>query len=291
MLEIIEAYAVVYYQPDLQERFSIEKKTYKPAMCLKGLSYLPVITIILTLGTFILSYILAVLKKDVNAYFPYISDTGTKVPESCVFGQLLNMASAISICTLYVRYKLVKSIVQPEDDSILKLNKHAFFWGILSPLGLSLVANFQETSVEIVHVIGATMVLGFGVVYEFLQTAISFRMHPSYNGLRICKVRLVISIISVIGFLTSTTSAVVSRIQGHPEDKLHWKPTDGGFAAHITSTISEWVTALAFIGFFFTFISDFRKLNINVEAQLQVRHLDEHYVPYDDVNEESRLLV
>lgn len=27
MLEIIEAYAVVYYQPDLQERFSIEKKT------------------------------------------------------------------------------------------------------------------------------------------------------------------------------------------------------------------------------------------------------------------------
>lgn len=44
----------------------------RPAMCLKGLSYLPVITIILTLGTFILSYILAVLKKDVNAYFPYI---------------------------------------------------------------------------------------------------------------------------------------------------------------------------------------------------------------------------
>lgn len=45
---------------------------FRPAMCLKGLSYLPVITIILTLGTFILSYIFAVLKKDVNAYFPYI---------------------------------------------------------------------------------------------------------------------------------------------------------------------------------------------------------------------------
>lgn len=29
MWEIVEAYAVVYYQPDLQERFSIEKKTYK----------------------------------------------------------------------------------------------------------------------------------------------------------------------------------------------------------------------------------------------------------------------
>lgn len=78
---------------------------------------------------------------------------------------------------------------------------------------------FQETSVEFVHVIGASMVLGFGVVYEFLQTAISFQMHPSYNGLRICKIRLVISIISVIGFLTS------KRIHSLHIDFLTWTLT------------------------------------------------------------------
>lgn len=36
--------------------------------------------------------------------FIFHSDTGTKVPESCVFGQLLNMASAIcKIVNLYIR--------------------------------------------------------------------------------------------------------------------------------------------------------------------------------------------
>ncbi|XP_078334692.1 DNA damage-regulated autophagy modulator protein 2-like isoform X1 [Crassostrea virginica] len=181
-------------------------------MCLRGfcegLSYLPLIMIVLTLETFILSYIFAVSRGDVNPYFPYISDTGTKVPESCVFGQFLNMAAVVALCTLYVRYKLVQSIVQSEEESVLKLNKVAFIFGILSPLGLSLVANFQETSVEKVHVTGATLVLGCGVVYEFLQTAISFKMHPTYNGLRICKIRLVISVISLIGFITKSTEGL-----------------------------------------------------------------------------------
>ncbi|XP_078334693.1 DNA damage-regulated autophagy modulator protein 2-like isoform X2 [Crassostrea virginica] len=186
-------------------------------MCLRGfcegLSYLPLIMIVLTLETFILSYIFAVSRGDVNPYFPYISDTGTKVPESCVFGQFLNMAAVVALCTLYVRYKLVQSIVQSEEESVLKLNKVAFIFGILSPLGLSLVANFQETSVEKVHVTGATLVLGCGVVYEFLQTAISFKMHPTYNGLRICKIRLVISVISLIGFIT--------RFQNERDIHLH----------------------------------------------------------------------
>ena len=65
--------------------------------------------------------------------------------------------------------------------------------------------------------IGATLVLGFGVVYEFLQTAISFKMHPTYNGLRICKIRLVISVISLIGFITS------KKIDRKCIDRIHYK--------------------------------------------------------------------
>ncbi|KAF6771028.1 hypothetical protein AHF37_10576 [Paragonimus kellicotti] len=30
---------------------------------------------------------------DVSILFPYISDLGTMAPESCVFGQLLNLCS------------------------------------------------------------------------------------------------------------------------------------------------------------------------------------------------------
>ena len=64
---------------------------------------------------------------------------------------------------------------------------------------------------------GATLVLGCGVVYEFLQTAISFKMHPTYNGLRTCKIRLVISVISLIGLITS------KKIDQKYIDRIHYK--------------------------------------------------------------------
>lgn len=64
-----------------------------------------------------------------------------------------------------------------------------------------------------------------------------------------------------------------------------------GYAAHITSTVSEWATAFAFLCFFLTFVGDFRKVELNVVTKVNVRHLDESYVTYDDdVNEESRLI-
>ncbi|XP_061173896.1 DNA damage-regulated autophagy modulator protein 2-like [Saccostrea echinata] len=257
-------------------------------MVCQGLAYLPLITVIVPCVAFISAYVFAVLRKDVNPYFPYISDTGTRIPESCVFGQLLNISSAIAICTIYVRYKLIQSMIQLGDESILRYNKHALVWGALASLGLSLVANFQETSVEVVHVIGATLVLGCGVIYEFLQTSISYKMYPVCNGRRICRIRLVISVISLLGFIMSAVFGIISRYQGHPKDRLHWKPSDGGFTAHIISSVSEWITALAFLGFFITYVKDFSKMKLDVVARVQVQHLDEPV--YDDFSEDSRLI-
>ena len=49
------------------------------------------------------SYIVSVLKNDVYPAFPFISDTGTKSPESCLFSQLLNITSVLILVTLYLR--------------------------------------------------------------------------------------------------------------------------------------------------------------------------------------------
>lgn len=62
---------------------------------------------------------------------------------------------------------------------------------------------FQETNVEVVHVTGAAIVLGFGVVYTFVQTSLSYLMHPDYNGLKICRIRFIISFIALIAMLLS----------------------------------------------------------------------------------------
>lgn len=42
-----------------------------------------------------LRYIAAVLQGHVEPEFPYISDDATYSPESCVFGQLINMGSVL----------------------------------------------------------------------------------------------------------------------------------------------------------------------------------------------------
>ncbi|XP_021349475.1 DNA damage-regulated autophagy modulator protein 2-like isoform X2 [Mizuhopecten yessoensis] len=257
-------------------------------VCGGGLGYLPICLVLVSFGTFIGSYIIAILKHDVAIYFPYISDTGTKPPESCIFGQFLNIAATLAFCTMYVRYKLVASLTGNEDTKLRRLNNAGLVLGTLSSLGLSIVANFQETVVEPVHLTGASLVLGCGVVYEFVQTYVTYQMHPDFNGQFIARIRLLISVISAIGMVMAFTSAGISRYQTDTKDKLHWKPDEKGFTAHIVSTMSEWVTAAFFLFYFFTYVRDFQKVNVQVKAELRVRHLDEH--PYQIPDERSPLL-
>lgn len=42
-------------------------------------------------------YVIAISLNHVEVQFPYISDTGTHVPESNIFAQSLNMVSALGI--------------------------------------------------------------------------------------------------------------------------------------------------------------------------------------------------
>lgn len=46
------------------------------------------------------------------------------------------------VATIYVRYKQVHAL-NPEENRIIRLNKAGLVLGLLSCLGLSLVANFQ----------------------------------------------------------------------------------------------------------------------------------------------------
>lgn len=95
---------------------------------------------------------IAIVLGHVEVEFPYISDTGTHTPESCIFSQMLNIVSFLVALTIYVRYKHVEQYYRDsnltiESESILKLNRRALFVGMASSFGLSIVANFQETNV------------------------------------------------------------------------------------------------------------------------------------------------
>ena len=48
------------------------------------------------------------------------------------------------------------------------------------------------------HLIGAFMVFGLGVLYSFIDAIISYKMHPMYNGILICRIRLTFAIFGLM---------------------------------------------------------------------------------------------
>ncbi|XP_026673391.1 uncharacterized protein LOC108629801, partial [Ceratina calcarata] len=116
-------------------------------------------------------YVIAVLLDHVEAGFPYISDVATYAPESCIFAQFINMLAMLLSFVIYIRYSQVNECLSnfSLQASLPKWNHWALIFGLTSTFGLSVVANFQETSVIVVHFIGALLCFGFGTAYFWTQ--------------------------------------------------------------------------------------------------------------------------
>lgn len=139
--------------------------------------WLPIALAIFLPVSFIITYSIAVANGHVQAAFPYISDTGTHPPESCVFGQLMNIGAFTALCIVYIRYRHVTILYgdQPSMKNVIRFNMAAFVLGIVITMGVSIVGNFQETNVIVVHLIGAFMAFGVGFFYILLQTIIAYK--------------------------------------------------------------------------------------------------------------------
>ncbi|ELW65248.1 DNA damage-regulated autophagy modulator protein 2 [Tupaia chinensis] len=203
----------------------------------QGLSFLPSVLVIWSYSAFIFSYITAIVLHHVDPILPYISDTGTVAPEKCLFGAMLNIAAVLCVATIYVRYKQVHAL-NPEENCIIKLNKAGLVLGILGCLGLTIVANFQKTTLLVAHVSGGVLTFGMGSLYMFVQTILSYQMQPKIHGKQIFWIRLLLVIWCV------------------------------GYVLHVVTTGAEWSMSFSFFGFFLTYIRDFQKISLRVEANL-----------------------
>ncbi|XP_044528244.1 DNA damage-regulated autophagy modulator protein 2 isoform X2 [Gracilinanus agilis] len=211
----------------------------------QGLSFLPSALVIWTAAAFIFSYITAITLHHVDPALPYISDTGTVAPEKCLFGVMLNIAAVLCVATIYVRYKQVHAL-NPEEPQIIKLNKAGLALGLLSCLGLSIVANFQ--------------------------TILSYKMQPKIHSKQVFWIRLVAVIwcgISAFSMLTCSSLLYSGHFGSDIVQKLHWNPEDKGYALHMITTAAEWSMSFSFFGFFLTYIRDFQKISLRVEANIQ----------------------
>ncbi|XP_046670237.1 DNA damage-regulated autophagy modulator protein 2 [Homalodisca vitripennis] len=231
-------------------------------MAINNLHLLPISLFILFPTTFLGTYIAAVLQGHVEPEFPYISDDATYSPESCVFGQLINIGSVLLCLVIYIRYC---EVVQFFDDYSMspraaKLNRMGLWFGFLSSFGLSLVANFQETNVIYVHFAGALLCFGIGTVYFWVQAILSYHMHPVANSLAMARLRVMLSVITSVLFFVIVVTGIISHLQFHGSNPRKWHPEDGGWVLHVISTASEWIVAICFCLYILSFSSEFREI-------------------------------
>ncbi|KAA0714293.1 DNA damage-regulated autophagy modulator protein 2 [Triplophysa tibetana] len=109
----------------------------------RGLSALPVALVIWSSATLLLSYATAVVFGHADLIIPYISDTGTEVPERCVFGFMLSISAFLGLGTMYVRYKQVQALISASESVLPRMNNAGLLLGIFSCVGMCVVANFQ----------------------------------------------------------------------------------------------------------------------------------------------------
>ncbi|XP_077191212.1 DNA damage-regulated autophagy modulator protein 2 isoform X2 [Paroedura picta] len=241
----------------------------------QGLSVLPSALVVWSSASFIFSYVTAVLLRHVDPLVPYISDTGTVPPERCLFGIMLNISALLGIATIYVRYKQVFHL-NPEESTILKLNKFGLVLGMVSCFGLCIIANFQKSTLIAMHVVGACLTFGVGTFYILVQTILSYKLPPGNKVM--FRIRLMVLLwcaASIASMFISSVMLYSARCGLDLIQKMHWDPDDKGYSLHIMSTVSEWSLAFSFVSFFLTYIRDFQKITMYV-----VVHLDGHSINY-----------
>lgn len=223
----------------------------------------PISVFVLFQTTFICTYIAAILEGHVVPDIPYISDAATYSPESCVFGQLINIGCVLLGIVIYIRYRQIERLTIHHPNLLLtiaKWNDVGFWFGMGSCLGISIVANFQETNVRIVHFIGAFTCFGSGTIYFWIQALISYSVQEYVATPLIVKLRLGFSVLCTIFFFVAAVCGIISHILFEGNDARKWYPSDGGWKYHVASSISEWIVSSIFSFFILTFSDEFRDI-------------------------------
>lgn len=196
-----------------------------------------------------LRYIAAILQGHVVPAIPYISDAATYSPESCVFGQFINMGCVlrksltykISIfvikhfqiqfvfhavgIVIYIRYRQIRQLSTNDAELYAatgRLSWWALWIGFGSCLGCSIVGNFQETNVRMVHFVGAFCCFGLGTIYFWLQAILSYYLYPKAGTMMVAHIRLVLAALCTIFFIVVAVTGIISHILFKGQDPRKW---------------------------------------------------------------------
>lgn len=231
--------------------------------CTDSAALLPCILVVWSSTAFIASYIFAVLEGHVVPFIPYISDTGTCIPESGLFGFMISVTAMLGAATMYVRYKIIQA--QNLRTSFLSywFNLTSLLTGILGCIGMGIVASFQETAVTKVHEVGALLTFVCGVAYICLQSIITCKSCPQWNTKGTYYIRMTISGISIIALFPMIICASFDGLKMY-----HCEIGEEPSPYHQASAACEWIVAFGFVTYFLTYIKDFKAVTLKISTEI-----------------------
>lgn len=205
--------------------------------------------------TFGLGFGLALYQNHLIPYFPFISDIGTTPPESCIFGQMLDVGALLYAYVVYIRYKQFNMLIEAGEERISRrYNLIAVWTGFVSCFGLCMVGNFQETNALWVHVFGSVLAFGIGGINIAIMALFAYRLrdifhsYPQYEiGNGLLALRIVATVLYQVFYWTTCLGCIMAIIpyKGLYEDIPRWSKEDGGYEYKLLGAGSEWCLALA----------------------------------------------
>lgn len=226
----------------------------------------PIAVFVIFQTTFIGTYIAAIVQGHVVPAVPYISDAATYSPESCVFGQFINIGCVLLGIVIYIRYRQIQKLMYHHIElipSTSKWNTISIYIGLSSCFGCSIVANFQETNVRIIHFIGAFTCFGLGTVYFWFQALISYNIHRYSGSIQMAHIRLGLSALCTVFFIIVAVTGIISHILFKGQDPRKWYPSDGGWKFHVASSVSEWIVSTLFSFYILSFSDEFKLITFD----------------------------
>ncbi|XP_031627254.1 DNA damage-regulated autophagy modulator protein 1-like [Contarinia nasturtii] len=226
---------------------------------------LPIAVCLLCLFTFFGTSFVAILLGHVSNTTSttsalYISDGATFSPESCVFGQFVNMGAVLLGIVIYIRYRQIEELMYDYTNlikSMTNMNKTAMWFGYLTCLGLSMVANFQITNVPIIHYLGALSCFGSGCVYIWIQGHITYHARAYTASTQMAYLRFGLAALCTyfffVAILTNCETLRVLFDEQPPKDCKY----------HQVSVSSEWLVASILCFYVLSFTGEFRQITLN----------------------------
>ncbi|KAL2102632.1 hypothetical protein ACEWY4_001800 [Coilia grayii] len=232
-------------------------------MPFQGTCVLPMLLVTFSSSTFIINYIVAVVPGHINVIFPYISDSGTTPPESCIFGLMTCLTAMAGVATIYARYKFIERLSERRALVRPQVNQIALGVGLVSCFGMCIVATFQETVQRYVHDFGAVLHFVTAVVYLIMQTCISYQTQPYGTSKTMCCTQAIITFVAFLALVPTIVCALLVK-----STQLHWTGDEKEYGVHLASAVCEWTVAFTLVFYFFTYIQEFKVFTLTVKSEL-----------------------